>query len=38
MTTYSSRDEIDERYRWDLSSIFENDEAITSSNNMLQIL
>ena len=27
MTTYSSRDEIDERYRWDLSSIFENDEA-----------
>lgn len=27
MTTYSSRDEISEQYRWDLTSIFENDEA-----------
>lgn len=27
MTTYSSREEIDEQYRWDLSSIFESDEA-----------
>lgn len=24
---YESRDEIDERYRWDLSSIYANDEA-----------
>lgn len=27
MSTYSSREEIDEQYRWDLSSMFENDEA-----------
>lgn len=27
MTTYSSREEIDEQYRWDLSSIFESDET-----------
>ena len=27
MTTYSSREEIDEQYRWDLSSIFGSDEA-----------
>ncbi len=27
MTTYSSREEIDEQSRWDLSSIFESDEA-----------
>lgn len=31
MTTYSSRDEIDERYRWDLSSIFESDEAFLAA-------
>lgn len=31
MTTYSSRDEIDERYRWDLSSIFESDEAFLTA-------
>ncbi len=27
MSTYSSREEIEEQYRWDLSSMFENDEA-----------
>lgn len=27
MGTYSSREEIEEQYRWDLSSMFENDEA-----------
>ena len=27
MTTYSSREEIPEQYRWDLSSVYENDEA-----------
>lgn len=27
MSTYSSREEIKEQYRWDLSSMFENDEA-----------
>lgn len=31
MTTYSSRDEISEQYRWDLTSIFENDEAFLSA-------
>lgn len=31
MTTYSSRDEIDEQYRWDLSSIFESDEAFLAA-------
>lgn len=31
MTTYSSRNEIDERYRWDLSSIYKNDEAFESA-------
>ena len=30
MTTYSSRDEISEQYRWDLTSIFENNEAFLS--------
>lgn len=27
MTLYSSRDEISEQYRWDLTSIFETDET-----------
>ena len=31
MTTYSSREEIDEQYRWDLSSIFESDEAFLAA-------
>lgn len=31
MTTYSSRNEIDERYRWDLSSIYKNDETFESA-------
>ena len=31
MTTYSSRDEIDKQYRWDLSSIFESDEAFLAA-------
>ena len=31
MTTYSSRNEIDEKYRWDLSSIYENDEAFLAA-------
>lgn len=31
MTTYSSREEIPEQYRWDLSSIYENDEAFLSA-------
>lgn len=31
MTTYSSRDEISEQYRWDLTSIFENDEAFLAA-------
>lgn len=31
MTTYSSRDEISEQYRWDLTSIFESDEAFLSA-------
>lgn len=31
MTTYSSREEIDEQYRWDLSSIFGSDEAFLAA-------
>ena len=31
MTAYSSRQEIPEQYRWDLSSIFENDEAFLAA-------
>ena len=31
MITYSSREEIDEQYRWDLSSIFESDEAFLAA-------
>lgn len=31
MSTYSSREEIPEQYRWDLSSIFENDEAFLAA-------
>lgn len=31
MATYSSREEIDEQYRWDLSSIFESDEAFLAA-------
>lgn len=31
MTTYSSREEIDKQYRWDLSSIFESDEAFLAA-------
>ncbi len=31
MTSYSSRSEINEQYRWDLSSIFENDEAFLAA-------
>lgn len=31
MTTYSSRSEIDEKYRWDLSSIYESDEAFLAA-------
>ena len=31
MTTYSSRNEIDERYRWDLSSIYKDDEAFENA-------
>lgn len=31
MTTHSSREEIDEQYRWDLSSIFESDEAFLAA-------
>ena len=29
--TYQSRDEIDERYRWDLSSIYADDEAFLAA-------
>ena len=29
--SYSSREEIDEQYRWDLSSIFESDEAFLAA-------
>lgn len=31
MTLYSSRDEISEQYRWDLTSIFETDEAFLAA-------
>ena len=31
MTTYSSREEIDEQYRWDLSSIFGSDKAFLAA-------
>ncbi len=31
MTTYSSREEIDEQYRWDLSGIFGSDEAFLAA-------
>lgn len=31
MSTYSSREEIPEQYRWDLSSIFEHDEAFLAA-------
>ena len=31
MTTYSSREDIPEHYRWDLSSIYENDEAFLAA-------
>ena len=31
MTKYSSREEIDEQYRWDLSSIFGSDEAFLAA-------
>ncbi len=33
---FETREEIDERYRWDLSSIFENDEAFLASLNEAQ--
>ncbi len=33
---FETREEIDERYRWDLSSIFENDEAFLASLNQAQ--
>lgn len=31
MTTYSSREEIPEQYRWDLTSVYENDEAFLAA-------
>ena len=31
MTTYSSREEIPEQYRWDLSSVYESDEAFLAA-------
>ncbi len=31
MTTYSSREEIPEQYRWDLSSVYESDEAFLTA-------
>ncbi len=38
MTTPISRTDIDERYRWDLSSIFENDEAFLAALEQAQHL
>lgn len=38
MTTYASRDEIDEKYRWDLTSIFADDDAFLEALDQAKAL